>query len=86
MRIHLDNLDPVADEPSLRLLTQIVERQERHTDGHGSFDADIGALPVRLREEPRELRILPPLDEPRARRLRGGDRAGRPVPRRGSCT
>jgi len=26
MRIHLDNLDPVADEPSLRLLTQIVER------------------------------------------------------------
>ena len=64
MRIHLDNLDPVADEPSLRLLTQIVERQERHTDGRGSFDADIGTLPVRLREEPRELRILPPLDEP----------------------
>ena len=55
MRIHLDNLDPVADEPSLRLLTQIVERQERHTDGHGGFDADIGALPVRLREQPRAL-------------------------------
>ena len=33
MRIHLDNLDPVADEPSLRLLTQIVERQERHRTG-----------------------------------------------------
>ena len=64
MRIHLDTLDPVADEPSLRLLTQIVERQERHTDGHGSFDEDIGSLPVRLREAPRELRILPPLDEP----------------------
>ena len=46
MRIHLDNLDPVADEPSLRLLTQVVERQERHTDGHGSFDADIGTFPV----------------------------------------
>src|SRR5215216_27353 len=30
MRIHLDNLDPVSDEPSLRLLTQVVERQERH--------------------------------------------------------
>jgi hypothetical protein len=64
MRVHLDNLDPVADEPSLRLLTQIVERQERHTDGHGAFDSDIGALPVMLRAEPRELRILPPLDEP----------------------
>ena len=45
MRIHLDDLDPVADEPSLRLFTQIVERQERHTDGHGSFDADIGSSP-----------------------------------------
>ena len=30
MRIHLEGLDPVADEPSLRLLTQLVERQERH--------------------------------------------------------
>src|SRR5688572_10270818 len=27
MQIHLEHLDPVADEPSLRLLTQIVERQ-----------------------------------------------------------
>ncbi|HEX6653147.1 MAG TPA: DUF455 family protein, partial [Thermoleophilaceae bacterium] len=64
MRIHLDNLDPVADEPSLRLLTQVVERQERHTDGHGSFDADIGTFPVQLRSQPRELRILAPLEEP----------------------
>src|SRR4029453_18716107 len=63
MRIHLANLDPVADEPSLRLLTQIVERQERHTEGHGRFDSDIGALPVQLRTEARELRILPPLGE-----------------------
>ena len=79
MRIHLDNLDPVADEPSLRLLTQIVERQERHTDGHGGFDADIGALPVRLREA-RASCDPPPARRAGARRLRGGDRAGRPVP------
>jgi hypothetical protein len=64
MRTHLENLDPVADEPSLRLLTQIVERQERHAEGRMRFDSDIGALPVLLRAEPRELRILPPLEEP----------------------
>jgi hypothetical protein len=68
MRIHLDNLDPVADEPSLRLLTQVVERQERHArelgDAATPFDIDIGSLPVILRTAPRELRILPPLEEP----------------------
>jgi hypothetical protein len=68
MRIHLDKLDPVADEPSLRLLTQVVERQERHVreldEAAGAFDADIGTFPVTLRTEPRELRILPPLEEP----------------------
>jgi len=68
MRIHLDNLDPVADEPSLRLLTQVVERQERHTrelgGAAGGSDADIGVLPVILRAEERELRVLPPLEEP----------------------
>jgi hypothetical protein len=68
MRIHLDNLDPVADEPSLRLLTQVVERQERHArelgDAATPFDMDIGSLPVILRTAPRELSILPPLEEP----------------------
>jgi Protein of unknown function (DUF455) len=64
MRIHLDHLDPVADEPSLRLLTQVVERQERHTGGRGRYEEDIGPLPVRLRAEPRRLRILPPLVQP----------------------
>jgi Protein of unknown function (DUF455) len=70
MRPHLEHLDPVADEPSLRLLTQVVERQERHieelADGAaaGRSYADIGTLPVILRTAPRELRILPPLDEP----------------------
>jgi hypothetical protein len=68
MRTHLDNLDPVADEPSLRLLTQVVARQERHVGELGeagaTSEADIGTFPVQLRAQPRELRILPPLEEP----------------------
>ncbi|HEY1274976.1 MAG TPA: DUF455 family protein [Thermoleophilaceae bacterium] len=67
MRTHLANLDPVADEPSLRLLTQVVERQERHIrelGGEPRGDGDIGELPVRLRAEPRALRVLPPLSQP----------------------
>jgi len=69
MRIHVENLDPVADEPSLRLLNQVLERQERHVRELGPAPAaaakrDVGALPVRLRAIPRELRILPPLVEP----------------------
>jgi hypothetical protein len=69
IRIHLEGLDPVADEPSLRLLRRLAERQERHIAelGKGTAaggPADLGALPVRLRSEPRQLRLLPPLDEP----------------------
>jgi hypothetical protein len=68
VRRHLAQLDPVTDEPSLRLLTQIAARQERHLaelavdESPAPFD-DLGALPVRLREE-RPLRVLAPLDEP----------------------
>jgi uncharacterized protein DUF455 len=62
MRIHLDALDPVTDEPSLRLLTQVVQRQERHAKG--ADGPDIGVLEVRLRAEPRQLRVLPPLGDP----------------------
>jgi hypothetical protein len=68
MRIHLERLDPVADEPSLRLLTQVVERQERHARELGvpgsGLSEDLGRLPVRLRAEERALRILPPLAQP----------------------
>jgi Protein of unknown function (DUF455) len=70
IRIHLEQLDPVADEPSLRLLCQLAERQERHVAELApgrevpEGPADLGALPVRLRAEPRRLRLLPPLDEP----------------------
>ena len=68
IRVHLDTLDPLVDEPSLRLLTQILHRQERHavelsvTAKPPVFE-DLGALPIRLREV-RELKIMPPLDEP----------------------
>ena len=68
MGIHLENLDPVADEPSLRLLTQVLGRQERHVRelgfSGGGAAVDIAAWPVRLRTEPRRLRILAPLAEP----------------------
>jgi hypothetical protein len=68
MRIHLERLDPVADEPSLRLLTQVVERQQRHVDaldaGREGGPTDVGELPVRLRARLRSLRVLPPLTEP----------------------
>jgi hypothetical protein len=72
-RIHLENLDPVSDEPSLRLLTKLVEQQERHVTalggsgqpgvGNPAID-DLGDLPIRLKAEPRSLPIMPPLDEP----------------------
>ena len=76
MRIHLQTLDPVSDEPSLRLLTKITERQERHVreiERAGGGDArdrsalgidDLGSLPIDLKAEPRELAVMSPLDEP----------------------
>jgi hypothetical protein len=67
--IHLDALDPLVDEPSLRQLTQLLHRQERHVvelpaepTAPTEFE-DLGALPIRLRAV-RELTIMPPLDEP----------------------
>jgi hypothetical protein len=66
-KTHLDALDPVLDEPSLRQLTQLLHRQERHVaelpaTTRAPFD-DLGALPIRLRAV-RELTIMPPLDQP----------------------
>ena len=68
LRIHLNALDPLIDEPSLRLITQLLHRQERHTaelpiEGARSASDDLGALPLTV-EESRTLRILPPLDQP----------------------
>jgi Protein of unknown function (DUF455) len=68
IRIQLENLEPLIDEPSLRLLTQLLHRQERHTTElpagreQAVFD-DLGALPVRLRES-RPLNVMPPLEQP----------------------
>lgn len=69
IRVHLDALDPIVDEPSLRLLTQLLHRQERHTvelpperAATLPFD-DLGALPIQLREV-RELKVMAPLEAP----------------------
>jgi hypothetical protein len=68
VRIHLDALDPLVDEPSLRQLTQLLHRQERHVaelpvDAARAPFEDLGALPIRLREV-RALTIMPLLDQP----------------------
>jgi hypothetical protein len=76
LELHLERLDPVSDEPSLRLLSQVGPRQRRHIEemrrssvhspqssARPAID-DLGSLPVRLKSEPRVLRILPPLEEP----------------------
>jgi len=69
LRVHLDNLDPVLDEPSLRQLTQLLHRQERHVTELPADAAappaieDLGALPILLREV-RELKLMAPLVEP----------------------
>jgi hypothetical protein len=68
--VHLRELDPVADEPSLRLLTKLLERQQRHTGEMGTPAAaaggleDLGALGIEIKGKPRELRVMAPLDEP----------------------
>jgi hypothetical protein len=68
MEHHLRELDPVTDEPSLRLLTQILERQRRHiaelpVDPRQQAIEDIGALPILLKEK-RELGVMERLSEP----------------------
>jgi Protein of unknown function (DUF455) len=68
LRIHLEHLDPMLDEPSLRQLTQLLHRQERHVAelpaaaAKQAFD-DLGALPIVLRQV-RELTVMPRLDQP----------------------
>jgi hypothetical protein len=43
--IHLRELDPVSDEPSLRLLGKLVERQERHIEEMRAADGGSPAAP-----------------------------------------
>jgi hypothetical protein len=68
VRVQMERLDPVTDEPSLRLLRQIAERQERHVRelhraGADGWPADLGALPIEPRGS-RTLRVMAPLDRP----------------------
>lgn len=68
VRVHLATLDPLTDEPSLRLLTQLLHRQERHVaelalEARPLPVSDLGALPLRLREV-RALTVMAPLHEP----------------------
>src|SRR3954447_12096798 len=69
VRIHLDHLDPMLDEPSLRQLTQLLHRQKRHVTELPAEPAaavafeDLGALPIRLREV-RELAVMARLEQP----------------------
>jgi Protein of unknown function (DUF455) len=68
IRVHLAGLDPLIDEPSLRLLTQLLHRQERHVaelpaERTSTAFEDLGALPLRLHES-RPLKVMAPLDRP----------------------
>jgi hypothetical protein len=65
---HLRELDPVTDEPSLRLLCQLLKRQRRHIQEIGPGTAgepmdDLGEQPILLKEK-RELAIMGRLAEP----------------------
>jgi hypothetical protein len=67
LRIHLANLDPLVDEPGLRLVTQLLHRQERHVAelpaGEQIAFEDLGALEI-LAHEQRALKVMEPLDRP----------------------
>jgi hypothetical protein len=67
LRVHLSGVDPLLDEPSLRTLTQLLHRQERHVaelpaETHTALE-DLGALPLRHHEQ-RPLKVMPPLENP----------------------
>ena len=69
LRDHLDELDPLVDEASLRLLTELVHRQERHVVELGpagalsASPADVGTLRMGA-GPPRELRATAPVPSP----------------------
>lgn len=64
--VHLGAIDPLLDEPGLRLLTQLLHRQERHLAElpaeRTRVHDDLGASPPGA--TPRELTIVPALDRP----------------------
>ena len=68
IRVHLQNLDPILDEPSLRLLTQLLHRQDRHVAelpaAGGTSRSRTSARCRSSSREVRPLKVLPPLDQP----------------------
>jgi uncharacterized ferritin-like protein (DUF455 family) len=77
IREHLDGLDPLADEPSLRLLTQLLHRQERHVAELPATGAPppLTAAPG----DPRELIVMPPIERPRRDAFVAAGDGGHPV-------
>ena len=68
LHAHRAQLDPLADEPTLHLLTRLVHKQERHltelpTEPDPDLPDDLGSLP-RDSDRRREREVLPPLDRP----------------------
>jgi hypothetical protein len=65
--IHLTHIDPLLDEPGLRMLTQLLHRQERHVAELPAGRAqsvidDLGALPLGAGERP--LTVMEPFEHP----------------------
>ncbi|MGZ8647496.1 MAG: DUF455 family protein [Solirubrobacteraceae bacterium] len=65
---HRRQLDPLADEPTLHLVTQLVHRQRRHlaelpTEPEPDLPEDLGALPGDA-DHARQLTVMDPLERP----------------------
>jgi uncharacterized ferritin-like protein (DUF455 family) len=73
IREHLGSVDPLADAPTLRLLTQLLHRQERHVaELPATGTAAAAPDPV-----PRELTVMAPIERPaRDAFIRVADAAG----------
>jgi hypothetical protein len=68
LHTHRELIDPLADEASLHLVTQLLHRQERHlaelpAERDPDLPPDLGAFPLDP-EQSRQLAVLPPLDRP----------------------
>jgi len=68
LETHTQQLDPLADERSLHLLTRLVHRQRRHlaelpADREDDLPDDLSALP-RSPDHARQLPVMPRLDRP----------------------
>ena len=65
VRTHLEDVDPLLDEPGLRILTQLRHRQERHTTELPAQQRETHDLaePPKPGETP-TLRVLPRLETP----------------------